>query len=114
MNWYQIMDQKKYFDEQDDHAGEMETSVMMHITPDLVLPLDEAGDGSAKRFKVRALREGWVWAERDWTQVTESTGVGNPKAATAQKGRRYLDDLTQKVAIFLVDLAKADVDDLYA
>ena len=113
MNWYQIMDQKQYFEEKDDHAGEMETSSIMHIAPDLVLPLSEAGDGKARRFKVRALREGWAWAERDWSEVTESTGVGNPHRATAEKGGRYLVDLTRKIASFLVELAEVDPDDLY-
>ena len=113
MNWYQIMDQKQYFDEKDDHAGEMETSAILKIAPELVLPLEDAGDGSARRFKVKALREGWAWAERDWSEVTESTGVGNPASATAEKGGRYLADLTQKIASFLIDLAKSDPDDMY-
>ena len=45
-NWYQALDQKQYFENRDDHAGEMETSVIMHLTPHLVKPLSEAGDGA--------------------------------------------------------------------
>lgn len=114
MNWYTILNFREYFDVPDDHAGEMETSVMMHLTPDLVLPLEEAGDGAERKFKVQALREGWAWAERQWSEVTASTGVGNPAQASAEKGERYLQDLTEKVAAFFVDLAGTDVDDMYA
>src|SRR3990172_8880962 len=30
INWWQIIDQKRFFEEVDDHAGEMETSVMLN------------------------------------------------------------------------------------
>jgi len=113
VNWFRILDNAGYFDEPGDHAGEMETSVMMEIAPDLVLPLDEAGDGAARTFKVAALREGWAWAERDWSEVTESTGVGDPYASTAEKGARYLKDLTEKIASYYVELAAVNLDALY-
>ena len=44
-NWFQALDKSKYFEEQGDHADEMETSIMMHINPEFVLPLSEAGMG---------------------------------------------------------------------
>ncbi|HEX6966043.1 MAG TPA: creatininase family protein, partial [Gemmatimonadaceae bacterium] len=58
-------------------------------------------------------REGWAWAPRQWTQVTADTGVGNPAQATAEKGRRYVDAVARQIADFLVELASADVNDLY-
>jgi creatinine amidohydrolase len=45
-----MFDNKKYFDEPGDHAGEMETSMMLAIKPDLVLPLTEAGEGKEKKI----------------------------------------------------------------
>ena len=113
VNWYKMLDFTDYFDKPDDHAGEMETSVIMHIAPDLMRPLEDAGDGSQRRFKIMALREGWAWAERDWSEVTESTGVGDPYAATPEKGKRYLTALTEKLAGYFVELAAADLGDLY-
>lgn len=113
INWWQIIDQKRYFDETDDHAGEMETSVMLTIAPDLVLPLSEAGEGRARTFRLQALRERWVWTPRRWTQVTDDTGVGNPKRATAAKGSEYLNAVTEKVGGFLKELAAADLKNLY-
>lgn len=113
IDFYRVLDQEAYFENMDDHAGEMETSVMLHVAPELVLPLEEAGDGSAKTFAIRGLREGWAWAERHWREVTESTGVGDPSQATAEKGARYLDALTTKIGSFLEDLAAADLEAMY-
>ena len=112
-NWYQILDGNAYFDEPGDHGGEMETSNMLHIAPDLVRPLTEAGSGATRPFRLQGLKEGWVWAERAWLKATEDTGAGNPALATAEKGRRYLEAMTQKIADFLVELAACDLDDLY-
>ena len=113
VNWYKIIDPKDYFEDLGDHAGEAETSVMMHLAPDLVLSLDEAGDGHARRFRIAGMREGWAWAPRDWKQVTADTGVGNPKQSTAEKGRRYLELAVEKLSQFFIDLAKADLGKLY-
>lgn len=111
--WFEIGDQTKYFDEPGDHAGEMETSVMLHAAPELVQPLSEAGDGHARTFRIEALREDWAWAEREWPRVTEDTGVGNPAEASAEKGVAYLDQVTEAIADLLRDLAAAEMDDLY-
>ena len=113
VNWYKILDLKSYFSDVGDHAGEMETSVMQYVAPERVLPLSEAGSGKAKAFKIAAFREGWAWAPRQWTQVTDDTGVGNPAASTAEKGQRYVEAVSGKLADFLVDLAKADTASLY-
>jgi creatinine amidohydrolase len=45
--------------------------------------------------------------------VTDDTGVGNPAAATADKGRKYVDAVSKKIEEFLVDLAHADPGSLY-
>lgn len=113
INWWQLSDSKKYFTEPGDHAGELETATVMHLTPDLVLPLDEAGDGAAKTFKIRGLKEGWATSQRAWTKVTEDTGVGNPKKATAENGKRFFEKTTDLIADFLVDLHHADLQDMY-
>lgn len=113
-NWYLVGDRERYFDEPGDHAGELETSVMLHVAPDLVRPLEEAGEGAPRAFRPGALREPWAWAERQWRAVTDDTGVGDPKASTAEKGAAYLDLVTRQIARLLVDLAAADLEDLYA
>jgi creatinine amidohydrolase len=113
-NWYQAVDQKQFFENKDDHAGEMETSVIMHLTPHLVRPLAEAGDGAAKKFKITAIREGWAWSERKWLKVTKDTGVGDPRKATKEKGEKYFSAVTEKVAQLFQEVAQTPNDDLYA
>ena len=113
INWFRAADRNQYFAAPGDHADELETSAMLHIAPHLVRPLAEAGDGAARQFRIAALREGWAWAQREWSQVTTDTGVGNPAAATAEKGAAFLDAATTNIAQFLVELAAADPQDLY-
>jgi len=114
VNWYSCVDPAPYFDAPGDHAGELETSVVMHLEPDLVRPLSEAGPGHARRSRVRGIREGWAWTPRQWTQVTDDTGVGDPAASTAEKGAAFFAAVTERIAGLLTDLATADPDDLYA
>jgi creatinine amidohydrolase len=113
VNWYKVVDPKGYFTDLGDHAGELETSVMQHLAPERAAPLSEAGPGAARKFTVAALREGWAWAPRNWRQVTDDTGVGNPAASTPEKGKRYVEAACAKIADFLVELAKADPARMY-
>ena len=113
LNWYKIMPETKLFEEPGDHGGEMETSNMLHIAPELVLPLDEAGEGKAKKFKFHAIKAGWAWAQREWPAVSKDTGIGNPKHATAEKGKTYLKYITEQIGQFLVEVASCDINDLY-
>jgi len=112
MNCYRAVDPDAYF-LPGDHAGEMETSIMLHVAPALVRPLAEAGAGAAKRFRIRGLREGWAWAPRAWTRVTEDTGVGDPRGATAERGKAYAEAVVERFATFLQELAAADLEDMY-
>ncbi len=113
VDWFRILDNTRYFGDPGDHAGEMETGLMLHLAPDLVLPLEEAGPGAARRFRMGALREGWAWAPRNWILVTTDTGVGDPSGATREAGGTFFEALAGKVAGFLEELAGADLEDLY-
>lgn len=112
-NWFQVGDKSKIFEEEGDHADEMETSVMLYLREDLIRPLDEAGDGAEKKSVIKGIREGWAWAERQWSQVTTDTGIGNPKKATKEKGEKYLKEVTEKVGSLMIELAAVDTDNLY-
>ncbi len=113
LNWYTAVDPRLHFTEPGDHAGELETAVMLEIAPALVRPLDSAGPGRARPFAVPGLRNGLAWAPRQWSRVTDDTGTGNPRAATAENGARFVTAVTDRIADFLVDLAAADPNDLY-
>ena len=113
INWYQAVDWNQYFDDPGDHAGEMETSAMLHIAPGLLRPLQEAGSGKARKPAIQAMRDGWVSTQRPWTRVTEDTGVGDPAAATAEKGVVYLKACAKNIAAFFTDLAETPIEELY-
>lgn len=113
VDWFRMPGGDDVFDDPGDHAGEMETSLMMHLHPELVLPLEEAGPGTARPWRMAALREGWAWAPRRWSEVTEDTGVGDPRPATPDKGAAYFSAVTRRLASYLVELAEADPRALY-
>lgn len=112
-DWFKSMDKAQFFQEQGDHADEMETSLIMHLHPHLVLPLEEAGAGREKKIKIGGMREGWAWSERRWSQISADTGVGNPKFSSAEKGARFFAAVTEKVGQLLYEIARADTNDLY-
>lgn len=107
--WYRAAPAKDFFDRPGDHADELETSVMMHYHPDLV-DISEAGDGGDGGFKGETLRRGTVWVPRNWARVSDDTGIGDPRLATAEKGRRFAAACADELAKAIRDLCK---DDLY-
>ena len=112
-DWFRSVDKSVYFENDGDHADEMETSLMLYLMPEMILPLEEAGDGKAKQAKIKALREGWAWTERKWSQVTEDTGIGNPKKADREKGEKYFQAVVDKLTQLFTDVAQIDKDNLY-
>ena len=113
IDWYAIGNWEEFFDVGGDHANEMETSFMQYAFPELVLPIEDAGDGNAKALKLNGFKEKWAWAPREWTKVTKDTGIGNPKAATPEKGEKYIKFVTEKISQFFIDMANADTNDMY-
>ena len=111
--WYHALDKSKFFDEPGDHAGELETSLVLHLKPDLVLPKKDWGDGKDKTNKIKAFNQGWAWTERPWSKITDDTGVGNPKAASAEKGKQYFNAVCERLAKLMVNICEADVSKLY-
>lgn len=111
VNWWQVGHDRfdEFFEAPDDHAGEFETSVALALHPELV-ELDVAGDGQARPFRFEALREGWVRTSRDFSRVNDHCGAGDPSRATAEKGRRYLDLVCDRLSTFLVALARSEID----
>jgi creatinine amidohydrolase len=113
VSWYAIPGLQDGFTEPGDHAGELETSLMQHLRPELVRPLSEAGPGHARPWQVAAFNQRWAWAPRRWTQVTDDTGVGDPAAATEPKGADFFAAVTSKLADFLLDLDGMDPTEPY-
>ncbi|MCY2995100.1 MAG: creatininase family protein [Planctomycetota bacterium] len=118
-NWYQIFrdEYAHIFAQPDDHAGEMETSLALAYFPDLVLRHEDgsltADEGRAAATRFEAVNRGWVSITRPWHLLTTNAGSGNPHAATADKGRRLMDLLIERLATFLVELSAAELDDRF-
>lgn len=114
VNWWQAGDHS-VFDETGDHAGELETAAIMHVTPHLVVPDRSTwGDGHAKPSVFDGVRSGWAWMPRRWTQVTADSGVGDPRAATPEKGAAFVAQAVERIASFCVQLAGADPNAMWA
>ena len=113
VNWWQFVSTADFFENAGDHAGELETSMMLHLHPDLVRPLESAGPGKARANRIAAFREGRAWMPRPWVKVTDDTGVGDPSKSTAAKGEAYFAAVTEKIGGFLADLAAAAPTELF-
>lgn len=118
-NWYQVLAEagRELFDEPDDHAGEMETSLALAYFPELVARQPDgslaADEGRKRATRFAAVNRGWVQITRPWHLLTTRAGAGNPHAATAAKGRLAMDLLVASLADFLVELADAPLDDSF-
>jgi len=100
------------FERPGEHADEVETSLGLAFFPKLMRP-ELAGPGKARPTRFEAVNRGWVSLTRPWHLLTEDTGVGDPSAATADKGRRLMDVLTERLGDFLADLAAAPMDESF-
>lgn len=110
-NWWKVGHDKydEIFEKPDDHGGEFETSVALALYPELV-EMQYAGTGEARPFRFEALTKGWVQTSRDFAKLNDHCGVGNPEAATAEKGRKYLELVCQRLSSFIVQVATEDSD----
>ena len=103
-NWYQVFQDvyHEIFQEPDDHAGEMETSLALAYWPELVARNADgtltADEGRKAQTRFEAVNRGWVSITRPWHLLTTNAGAGNPHAATADKGRRLMDVLVERLA----------------
>jgi creatinine amidohydrolase len=80
-------------DDADMHAGELETSILLHVRPHLVRPHFERADHDAEHrphLLSRGLQE-----------YSESGVVGRPSLASAEKGRAVLASLVSSFAGYL-------------
>ena len=118
-NWYQSFghEYSQIFTNAEDHAGEMETSFCLAYFPDLVARRADgslaADQGQTAEFRFEALREGWVGITRPWHLLTTNAGAGNPHAATAEKGQKMMDLVSERLATFLVELSAAELDERF-
>lgn len=114
INWWMVASDvgETLFTHQDDHAGEMEASIALFLYPDLV-HLERAGDGSTRRTDFEAMNRGWVQFSRPWHLLTKDSTSGDPRQATAEKGRRYVEASVERIAQFLTELSATPYDEYF-
>lgn len=98
------------------HGGDVETSLMLHLRPDLVR-MEKAEDfrsaqarmiAEMKQLRVHGqVQFGWMAQDLNVAGV-----VGNAAAATAEKGRLSLDHAARGMVELLTDVAGFDVESL--
>jgi creatinine amidohydrolase len=107
VNFFQMKPElmKEIFEIPDDHAGEMETSLILHLRPGWV-ELEAAGEGRRLPFEIEGLTQAGVWTPRPWSKVHPDTGSGNPLKATAEKGKRYFEVISGEIAKIIISVEK--------
>jgi creatinine amidohydrolase len=74
------------------HGDEVDTSIMLHLAPDLV-HMEAARDYMISREDLRRYRRGWLRVPRG-----SAGSIGRPSLATAEKGRRIYERILERIA----------------
>lgn len=114
VDWWKIGQDVRgtIFERPGEHADEMETSCCLHLIPQLV-HLEQADEGKVRKSRFEALNHGWAWIPRPWERLTTNSGYGDPRLATAEKGRQYLEITCDRLAKFLIELSQAEMDETF-
>jgi creatinine amidohydrolase len=113
-NWYKVASDvyATIFQEKDDHAGEMETSMGLAHFPELVAS-EQADGGAVRPSRFEAINRGWVEITRPWHLLTTNSGAGDPRGATAAKGEALTSLVVERIGRFLRDLAASPLDESF-
>ena len=60
-----------------------------------------------------ALNKGWVGITRPWHLLTTNSGSGNPHGASAEKGRKVMEVIVERLSKFIVELSDAEIDETF-
>jgi creatinine amidohydrolase len=90
------------------HAGEIETAYLMHATPELVHPGVFTANYIARVDQPELLKPEGSSANFAWLtgDVSPSGVLGDPSAATAEKGERWSNEAAARIAELLVEMYK--------
>jgi creatinine amidohydrolase len=111
VNWFAMCRplQDELFTPGGDHANDLETSLVLHLRPELV-DMQQAGPQPTAKLRIAGMQAGWARAPRPWEKYTEDSGAGDPRRATAEKGARFFEACTQELADFLTELSHTKID----
>lgn len=89
-----------------DHAGEEESSCMLHLRPDLVRP-DALGPRPVNQPALACLRDGTVQFVRPWHRYLPESAGGDASRASAGKGRQAMESGVAELARILGEISAA-------
>lgn len=98
---------KKIIEHASDHAGESETSLIMHFQGHLVRT-SHLGDFPMNKPELAELKEGKVQFVRPWEQYMPVSCGGNSSLASADKGKTLADSAAAGLADYLVRLSGSE------
>lgn len=89
------------------HAGELETSYLLHLRPELVrreLAVPETDFVATPNYWMDWIEGGRLIANPPWRDDTTTGAYGDPTAATAEKGRLWLEAAVEEKLEILAEL----------
>jgi len=92
------------FPDPGDHAGRLETSLLLHLRPAWV-EMERCGSGAAVTRLPDGVRQANAWTPRPWSRVHPDTGSGDPLGSDAAAGRRFFEAAAASLAELLVTLS---------
>lgn len=103
--WFKLTNVAPFVQNGGEHADEVETAVMLHYRPDLV-DMSRAGDGSSRKPALKPLADGLIWMPRNWSEISDDTGIGNPHLATAEKGAKIANAVIAVLSNVLIEMSR--------
>jgi len=90
INYWQLLDREF------DHAGFVETSLMLAINPDIV-NMGKARRGTEDHMLFRAVTSSILNRPHSFVKITENGVLGNPLEASPRAGKKLLKQVTEGV-----------------
>jgi creatinine amidohydrolase len=90
INYWQLLDRDF------DHAGFVETSLMLAIRPDLV-NMTKASKGSVARTILPAVTSSFLNTPSSFIKIAKTGVLGNPMRASPKQGKKLLNNLTKNI-----------------
>ena len=94
------------------HSGELETSVMLVVRPELVRNdlIDADGPEEPSKFEGRDLfASGKVSVAKPFKEMTRHGGIGDPRKASREKGERILAVIVENLAEVVVEIRSGKI-----
>jgi creatinine amidohydrolase len=109
---------QQYFKDPGDHAGEVETAIIMAYWDHLVAKDPKTGAyladaGTIQHTQLNAVNQGWISITRPWHLATTESGAGNPAGGQAEQGKLFVEAVTDRISNFLVELSALPMNESF-